>query len=254
MTFTRKIPLALAASTALVAIGAPALSQTTQPAATTAATPAQTATPAAAAAPAPAATPTMTIAQALSQSSDHLTLNRLINAANLQATLSGPGPITIFAPNDAAFSRLAPGTVDTLLKPENAKSLRDILTYHAVRGSIGVLQLKKQIEAAGGSMTLTTLQGQTITANEEPSGALSLTDANGNKSYINKASAAESNGVIEYVNGVLTPKLGADGNAEAGAAGSDTGASSGSDQTAPSGSTDDTSGTTPAGTAQPSGG
>ena len=252
MTFTLKLPLALAASTALIAIGTPALAQTTQPATTPA--PAQTATPAAAAAPAPAATPTMTIAQALSQSSDHLTLNRLINAANLQATLSGPGPITIFAPNDAAFSRLAPGTVDTLLKPENAKSLRDILTYHAVRGSIGVLQLKKQIEAAGGSMTLTTLQGQTITANEEPSGALSLTDANGNKSYINKASAAESNGVIEYVNGVLTPKLGADGSAEAGAAGSDTGASAGSDQMAPSGSTDDTSGTTPAGTAQPSGG
>lgn len=159
-------------------------------------------------APPPPPTPTTTIGQAVTASADHTTLNRLLQAAQLGITLSQPGPLTLFAPDDGAFSRLAPGTVDTLLKPENAASLADILKFHIVRGAIGVDDLKKMIAAGGGTATLTTIQGQSFTATEA-SGTVLLTDTAGNKSYVAKPDEKESNGVLQFVNGVLTPKLGA---------------------------------------------
>ena len=42
-----------------------------------------------------------------------------IEAADLEDTLSGPGPFTVFAPSDAAFAALPPGTVESLLEPQN---------------------------------------------------------------------------------------------------------------------------------------
>src|SRR5689334_13877955 len=44
------------------------------------------------------------------------TLVATARAADLLSTLSGPGPYTVFAPTDAAFGRLTPGVVDTLMK------------------------------------------------------------------------------------------------------------------------------------------
>ena len=49
-------------------------------------------------------------------SKDHTTLVAAVKAAGLVDTLKGPGPFTVFAPTNAAFNRLPPGTVDTLLK------------------------------------------------------------------------------------------------------------------------------------------
>lgn len=230
MQIQLKHTFSLFSAAALIGLATPSLAQTT------------TATPTPTPAPIPVQptpAPTSTVAQLVAQSTDHATLERLIQAAQFGTTLSQPGPITIFAPDDGAFSRLAPGTVDTLLKPANAKSLTDILKYHVIQGAVGVDALKKKITDAGGKTTLTTLQGQTVTASLEPSGALLLTDANGNQSYISKASEEASNGVVEYVNGVLTPKLGADGAAEAGSSASGTTPPSADGTTAPP-----TSGTT----------
>ena len=44
------------------------------------------------------------------------TLVTAVKAAGLVNTLKGKGPFTVFAPNDAAFAKLPPGTVDSLLK------------------------------------------------------------------------------------------------------------------------------------------
>jgi len=51
------------------------------------------------------------------------TLAAALTAAGLVDTLKGPGPFTVFAPTDDAFAKLPPGTVDTLLKPENKAAL-----------------------------------------------------------------------------------------------------------------------------------
>ena len=55
-------------------------------------------------------------------SKDHTTLVAAVKAAGLVDTLKSPGPFTVFAPTNTAFSALPAGTVDTLLKPENKGS------------------------------------------------------------------------------------------------------------------------------------
>ena len=69
------------------------------------------------------------------------TLVAAVKAANLVETLKTPGPFTVFAPNDAAFAKLPPGTVDTLV--QNPPQLARILTYHVVAGKLTKADLSK---------------------------------------------------------------------------------------------------------------
>lgn len=58
------------------------------------------------------------------------TLATAVQAAGLVETLKGPGPFTVFAPTDAAFQKLPPGTGEGLLK--DLPRLKAVLTYHVV--------------------------------------------------------------------------------------------------------------------------
>lgn len=60
------------------------------------------------------------------------TLVTAVQAANLVETLKSPGPFTVFAPNDDAFAKLPPGTIQTLV--QNIPQLTRILTFHVVPG------------------------------------------------------------------------------------------------------------------------
>jgi uncharacterized surface protein with fasciclin (FAS1) repeats len=62
------------------------------------------------------------------------TLVAAVKAANLVDTLKSPGPFTVFAPTDAAFAKLPPGTITTLL--QNIPQLTRILCYHVVPGKL----------------------------------------------------------------------------------------------------------------------
>ena len=97
-------------------------------------------------------------------SKDHTTLVAAVKAAGLVDTLEGPGPFTVFAPTNEAFSALPAGTVDNLLKPENKDQLKKILTYHVVAGAMDSKAIKKAIKAGNGKATLTTVEGGTLTA------------------------------------------------------------------------------------------
>ena len=70
------------------------------------------------------------------------TLAAALTAAGLVDTLKGHGPFTVFAPNNAAFAKLPPGTLDDLLKPENKKKLAAILKNHVASGKIMAGDLK----------------------------------------------------------------------------------------------------------------
>ncbi|MES3099342.1 fasciclin domain-containing protein [Sphingomonas faeni] len=166
------------------------------------------AAPAAAAPAAPAAAPTTTIAAALPTLPNRATLTKLVTAAKLQTTLAGPGPFTVFAPSDEAFTRLPAGALDTLLKPESAPTLATIIKYHVIAGAVTSDQLKAQITAGGGKATLTTLAGQPLIASLGPNGNIELTDTAGIKSYVDTADIKETNGVVHLTNGMSVPKLG----------------------------------------------
>ena len=68
------------------------------------------------------------------QSEDFSTLVTAVKTANLVEALKGPGPFTVFAPNDSAFAKLPPGTIQTLV--QNIHQLARILTYHVVSGKL----------------------------------------------------------------------------------------------------------------------
>lgn len=77
---------------------------------------------------------TKNIVEVATEAGSFKTLAAALAAADLVEVLQGPGPYTVLAPTDEAFSKLPAGTVETLLKPENKDKLRTILLYHVVPG------------------------------------------------------------------------------------------------------------------------
>ena len=139
-------------------------------------------------------------------SKDHATLVAAVKAADLVGTLSGPGPFTVFAPTNAAFAKLPPGTVEQLVQPMMKSQLTSILTYHVVPGRYTSADLMKMIKAGGGQAMLKTANGGTLTAIPGRSGkSVFLTDAKGGTVRITTANVMQSNGVINVVDGVLMP-------------------------------------------------
>lgn len=110
---------------------------------------------------------------------DFSTLVAALKAAGLVDTLKGAGPFTVFAPTNAAFAKLPPGTLDNLLKPENRAQLTAILTYHVVPGRVlaadavqhdtatTVNGATADIVVSGGRVTI---DGATITATDIKAG------------------------------------------------------------------------------------
>lgn len=138
-------------------------------------------------------------------SKDHTTLVAAVKAAGLVETLEGKGPFTVFAPTNEAFNKLPKGTVETLLKPENIKTLQNILTYHVVAGKMNASDIAKAIKMGGGKATLKTVSGGTLTAWMKGKD-LYISDESGNKAKVTIADVNQSNGVIHVINTVLLPK------------------------------------------------
>jgi uncharacterized surface protein with fasciclin (FAS1) repeats len=75
-------------------------------------------------------------------SADHSTLVAGVQATELEDVLSNVGPLTVFAPNNAAFDKLPEGTLETLLKDENLPTLARIIKGHATPFSFTKEQLR----------------------------------------------------------------------------------------------------------------
>jgi uncharacterized surface protein with fasciclin (FAS1) repeats len=137
-------------------------------------------------------------------SKDHTTLVAAVKAAGLVDTLKGAGPFTVFAPTNAAFSALPKGTVEGLLKPEKKADLTKILTYHVVPGAVTSTDLMAKIKQGGGKASLTTVEGEALTARVVGKG-ITLTDSKGQVATVTIADVKQSNGVIHVINKVLMP-------------------------------------------------
>lgn len=75
---------------------------------------------------------------------DFKTLVVAVEVAGVQDALVNAGPLTVFAPVNAAFDKLPKGTVETLLKPENKAKLAFILTNHVAPSNYPDKQLEKE--------------------------------------------------------------------------------------------------------------
>jgi transforming growth factor-beta-induced protein len=146
---------------------------------------------AAAPAPAPEALTTDIVDTAVA-AGDFNTLAAALTAAGLVDTLKGEGPFTVFAPSDAAFAKLDPATLETLLKPENKDQLTAILTYHVVPGAVLAADAEKLTSA-------TTVQGEDITIAKDGD-ALTI-----NGATVITPNIVVSNGVIHVIDSVIMP-------------------------------------------------
>jgi uncharacterized surface protein with fasciclin (FAS1) repeats len=148
--------------------------------------------------------PNKNIIQNAVNSADHTTLVAAVKAAGLVETLQGTGPFTVFAPTNAAFTKLPAGTVDTLLKPENKGTLAKVLTYHVVPGRMSSADLKKAIKTGKGTATLKTASGGMLWAMMQGNDIV-LKDEKGGMSKVAQANVFQSNGVIHVVDTVVLP-------------------------------------------------
>ena len=146
-----------------------------------------------------------TIVEAAVSNKDFSTLVTALKAADLVDALSGEGPFTVFAPNNAAFSKIDSETLGSLLKPENVKALTNILTYHVVSGKLMASDVASALKSGYGKVELTALNGQTITARSK-GGKIYLEDSQGNMSEIIATDVAGSNGVIHVISSVVMPE------------------------------------------------
>ena len=150
--------------------------------------------------------PTKDIVDNAVNSADHTTLVAAVKAAGLVETLKGKGPFTVFAPTNAAFAKLPPGTVETLVKPENKATLTKILTYHVVPGRYGYAKLESAIKQGHGKAELPTASGGMLTFTQNGPRNIVITDDGGHMANISTYDVNQSNGVINVIDTVLLPK------------------------------------------------
>jgi uncharacterized surface protein with fasciclin (FAS1) repeats len=149
--------------------------------------------------------PSKNIIQNAVNSKDHTTLVAAVKAAGLVDTLEGPGPFTVFAPTNEAFAKLPPGTVDTLLKPENKPTLVKVLTYHVVPGRMTAVALMKAVKDGEGEAHLKTVAGEDLIVKQAGPGKLTVTDSKGDVAMVTIADVMQSNGVINVIDTVMLP-------------------------------------------------
>ena len=119
------------------------------------------------------------------------TLLSLAKRAGLVGALSAPGPLTVFAPTDAAFAAVPKATLQQLAV--NPKALRRVLLYHVVKGNVtaaSVVKLKSTKTLAGPKISIQVRGGSVF--------------LNGSTKVV-KTDVLASNGTIHVINKVLLP-------------------------------------------------
>ena len=88
-------------------------------------------------------------------------------ASGLDATLGGPGPYTVLVPSNAAFDKLPPGALDSLMKAEARAKLTKLLVGHILPGAILAADIAKAIDTGKGKASLATFGGGILTATRQ---------------------------------------------------------------------------------------
>ncbi len=120
------------------------------------------------------------------------TLVTAVTKAELVETLKGPGPFTVFAPNDDAFAKVPSKTLESLLDPDNKDTLTGILTYHVIPGKV------MSADIAGKSLSVETVNGAPLQID-----ATDGVTVGGAK--VIAADIETSNGVIHVIDTVIMP-------------------------------------------------
>jgi uncharacterized surface protein with fasciclin (FAS1) repeats len=136
-----------------------------------------------------------TITDVVVANADFSTLEAAVIKANLQATLSGTGPFTVFAPDNAAFT--ASGITSTVLNTLTPTQVSNILLYHTLSSKVMAANVP-----AGPNAKVTTASGDSVFVTRNASGVFI------NGIQVTSADIAADNGVIHRIGRVLNPPIG----------------------------------------------
>lgn len=136
-----------------------------------------------------------TITDVVVANSNFTTLKSAVLKANLQTTLSGTGPYTVFAPDDAAFT--ASGITTSALNSLTQAQVQNILLYHTIGAKISAADVQ-----AGPNAKVTTASGDSVFVTKNSNGVF----INGIK--VIAADVQADNGVIHAISKVLNPPVG----------------------------------------------
>jgi len=149
----------------------------------------------------PVEAPTMSIAEIAASNEDFSILLAAVQAADpsIVAALSGEGPLTVFAPTNAAFEALLASldlTAEELLA--NQELLTQVLLYHVVSGQV----LAADVVALDGQSVPTLLEGATISVSVVDGGVVLNDSVN-----VVTVDVLATNGVVHVIDAVLVPQV-----------------------------------------------
>ena len=133
------------------------------------------------------------------------TFIKVINASGLKNIFDGQ-PLTIFAPDDEAFTKFSTQKIDSLLVCPNKSALISTLDAHIVSGKLTAKDLAKAIHDGGGHATFKTLAGTTLTATINTNRNIVLSDDSGCVSTIKVFNMKQGNTDMFVIDSVLLPK------------------------------------------------
>jgi uncharacterized surface protein with fasciclin (FAS1) repeats len=135
--------------------------------------------------------PAKNIVQTAVAAGQFKTLTKLVKEAGLAGALQAKGPFTVFAPTDAAFTKVPKATLAALVK-DKAK-LRAVLLYHVAKGKLTAAKVVKL-------QSIKTLNGHSLKVRVSH-GTVTVGGAR-----LIKTDIGASNGVIHVINKVLIPR------------------------------------------------
>merc|ERR1711915_760556 len=124
------------------------------------------------------------------------TLVDFVVKAGLAETLSGPGPFTVFAPDNAAFAKLPADLVATL--SGDTELLKKVLLFHVLSGNVTSKDVTNDLSVA--SVEGTELRTNVYLKSKYYDGFVTI---NGKRVY--KTDIVADNGVIHMVSDVIYP-------------------------------------------------
>lgn len=130
------------------------------------------------------------LVETVSTSGTFKTFLAAAKASGFAATLKNSGPYTVFAPTDAAFKKLPPGTMEALWKDKSR--LAQVLAHHVIPGKVTVANVTPG--------KVKTIQGESLTLTSD-NGKVTVDDAN-----VIQSDLMADNGIIHEIDTVVLPK------------------------------------------------
>lgn len=165
--------------------------------------------------PAAEQTDRATVAQAVASAADLSTLSQAITDAQLAEVLDGSGSYTLFAPNDDAFAALGENG-QRLLEVEQRPLLVGLLREHIVPGHITPDAIGTAIDEEGGTVSMTTMGGGSLTFSREGDTITVSRDGNDVARFTGETIEA-GNGVVIPIDTALVPQDATSASSETGA-------------------------------------